>query len=424
MIVALFGHHHSKSYQSSSCVSSSIAKIRRLISRRSFIQNFVCAHYFISSVGCLPIGTLTTNPTDIFFRSSFCHSISRNMATYHRDGWTKFTDLPTEIVRQYVPPLTSSSYKGSSGRVGILGGSERYTGAPYYAAMASLKAGSDLAFVFCAKEAAIPIKCYSPELMVSPVYSAEEFEKAYNEHHSNVQQSALVLVDSMVNQVCSMLDRMHVFIVGPGLGRHPLVLRATAEIIQRAMSIDLPLVIDADALFLLTQEPYKDILKAPTTNPNRIVVLTPNAVELKRLQDAVVNCSSEDERRRIEESYRGVICVEKGQYDRIFFFSSLFHGDNVSTTKSAMMVCQEEGGWKRSGGLGDILSGVTGTFLAWKKLVSASGTEELLPCWSACCIAKLATQAAFQKKRRAMTAPDVLEEIGPVIDQLLSSHFD
>ena len=288
--------------------------------------------------------------------------------------------------------------------------------------MASLKAGSDLAFVFCAKEAAIPIKCYSPELMVSSVYSAEEFEKAYE--HPNVPQSAQILVDSMVNQVGSMLDRMHVFIVGPGLGRHPLVLRATAEIIRRAMSIDLPLVIDADALFLLTQEPYKDLLKAPTINPNRIVVLTPNAVELKRLQDAVVNCTSDDEKRRIEESYRGVICVEKGQNDRIFFFSSLFDGDNDYTNNLTMMVCQEEGGQKRSGGLGDILSGVTGTFLAWKKLVSTSGTEELLPCWSACCVAKLATQAAFKKKRRAMTAPDVLEEIGPVIDKLLSPHFD
>jgi NAD(P)H-hydrate repair Nnr-like enzyme with NAD(P)H-hydrate dehydratase domain len=32
--------------------------------------------------------------------------------------------------------------------------------------------GADLAFVFCAEEAAIPIKSYSPELMVAPVYSS------------------------------------------------------------------------------------------------------------------------------------------------------------------------------------------------------------------------------------------------------------
>jgi len=32
--------------------------------------------------------------------------------------------------------------------------------------------------VFCAEEASIPIKCYSPELMVAPVYNAKEFDNA------------------------------------------------------------------------------------------------------------------------------------------------------------------------------------------------------------------------------------------------------
>jgi ATP-dependent NAD(P)H-hydrate dehydratase len=53
--------------------------------------------------------------------------------------------------------------------------------------MASLKAGADLAFVFCAQEAAVPIKCYSPELMVAPVYSATEFDRLVQ---NNQQTSA------------------------------------------------------------------------------------------------------------------------------------------------------------------------------------------------------------------------------------------
>ena len=36
--------------------------------------------------------------------------------------------------------------------------------------------GGDLAYVFCAKEAAIPIKSYSPEIMVTPFYSFESVE--------------------------------------------------------------------------------------------------------------------------------------------------------------------------------------------------------------------------------------------------------
>ena len=73
-------------------------------------------------------------------------------------------------------PLTQHSHKGSSGRIGVLGGCAQYTGAPYYAAMSSLKTGADLAYVFCAEEASVPIKCYSPELLVSPVYQAKKFD--------------------------------------------------------------------------------------------------------------------------------------------------------------------------------------------------------------------------------------------------------
>lgn len=86
-------------------------------------------------------------------------------------------DHQQHAMTRCVLPLSGDSHKGSSGRVGVLGGSARYTGAPYYAAMAALKAGSDLAFVFCAQEASLPIKCYSPELMVAPVYSATDFDR-------------------------------------------------------------------------------------------------------------------------------------------------------------------------------------------------------------------------------------------------------
>lgn len=48
----------------------------------------------------------------------------------------------------------------------MFGGSEDYTGAPYFASMSALRTGADLAFVFTAEEAAPALKAYSPELMV------------------------------------------------------------------------------------------------------------------------------------------------------------------------------------------------------------------------------------------------------------------
>ena len=82
----------------------------------------------------------------------------------------------SKFATRLFPPLTAAAHKGSHGRVAILGGSEKYAGAPYYAAQSALHCGVDLATVFTAKEAAVPIKCYSPELMVQSVYSIEELD--------------------------------------------------------------------------------------------------------------------------------------------------------------------------------------------------------------------------------------------------------
>ena len=48
----------------------------------------------------------------------------------------------------YVPGLTPDKHKGQCGRVAIVGGSDVYVGAPYYAGVAALKAGADLLCVY------------------------------------------------------------------------------------------------------------------------------------------------------------------------------------------------------------------------------------------------------------------------------------
>eukprot|EP00536_Pseudo-nitzschia_multiseries_P000936 jgi/Psemu1/250067/estExt_Genewise1Plus.C_110199 len=305
--------------------------------------------------------------------------------------WFEDTQRRLSALERCIVPLSASSYKGSSGRVGVLGGSARYTGAPYYAAMASLKCGADLAFCFCAEEAAIPLKSYSPELMVAPVYKAAEFDKA-----------ARQLVEQMVEEVCGIMNKMHVLVIGPGLGRCPLVLEATARIIQRAQSqYRLPLVIDADGLFLLTLPNYRDTLLSDESP----VILTPNAMELKRLSASGHGTESLPENCWI---------IEKGAVDSIRPASSI--------SQTPIMICREQGGLKRSGGIGDVLAGTCGTLVAWNTILSSrdkASPEDLpLACWTACSFVKRATKRAFDKHRRSMTAPDILDELGPVIDEM------
>ena len=159
--------------------------------RRLLIRNSRFSLPLISAV-------LTTTPrTSAFFAAShlFGKSVSfssaQKPARYYSTSqnnhgtdsistsmdFQTWSDGKAVAIPNCVMPLTFDSHKGSSGRVGVLGGSAQYTGAPYYAGMASLKAGADLAYVFCAQEACLPIKSYSPELMVAPVYSTQAFDE-------------------------------------------------------------------------------------------------------------------------------------------------------------------------------------------------------------------------------------------------------
>ncbi|ETW05499.1 YjeF family domain-containing protein [Aphanomyces invadans] len=156
---------------------------------------------------------------------------------------------PSELI----PPLTCEAYKGQHGKVGIVGGCAEYTGAPYYAGMAALKTGVDLCHIFCTPEAGIPIKCYSPELIVHPYLGM-----------------------STNDRILAVLPRLDALILGPGLGRDPNVLNATKSILTAATELRLPLVLDGDALYLLATD--VTLLRNYSN-----AILTPNAMEYGRL---------------------------------------------------------------------------------------------------------------------------------------------
>ncbi|XP_024434599.2 ATP-dependent (S)-NAD(P)H-hydrate dehydratase isoform X5 [Desmodus rotundus] len=114
----------------------------------------------------------------------------------------KDMDNTFQLVRNIIPPLTTKKHKGQDGRIGVVGGCQEYTGAPYFAAISALKVGADLSHVFCTREAAPVIKSYSPELIVHPVLDSPD----------------------AVHEVEKWLPRLHALVVGPGLGRDDALL--------------------------------------------------------------------------------------------------------------------------------------------------------------------------------------------------------
>lgn len=152
-------------------------------------------------------------------------------------------------VKSIVPRLTNSMHKGECGRIAVFGGCVLYTGAPYFAAISALKAGADLVHVFCEKAAGGVIKGYSPELIVHPVLGIVTREL--------YRITVRIISDTEygIEEIDQWLPRLHVVVLGPGLGRNQSMLGRISIIMERARARNIPMVVDADGLWHLATNP-------------------------------------------------------------------------------------------------------------------------------------------------------------------------
>ncbi|KIV90240.1 YjeF family domain-containing protein [Exophiala mesophila] len=304
-------------------------------------------------------------------------------------------------VRQIVPPMLEKFHKGQLGRVAVIGGSADYTGAPYFSAMASARLGCDLSYVFCEPSAAPTIKSYSPNLMVSPILrSTASISPAQKDKDASGEELAKPILD--------MLPRLHVLVIGPGLGRDTVTQKQVKAVIQAARKHDppVPMVLDADALWLVQTDP--DIIKG-----HKECILTPNVVEFGRLAKAVgldhQNSDPEKACQELSKILGGVCIIQKGAVDYI--------SQGTQTTISDF-----QGGLKRAGGQGDTLTGSLGTFLAWRQIYheglwdiegdKLSREETLLvAAFGGSAITRECSRRAFEKRQRSLQASDLTEEV-------------
>ena len=305
-------------------------------------------------------------------------------------------------MRALAPLLNGSGHKGGGGRIGLVGGSKEYTGAPFYAGMASLRAGAELVYLMTAAEAAGPIKAYSPELMVTPVYSHRRIA-------SDEEAEAGAERTELTARIVALLPRLHALVVGPGLGRDAAVLDGVGAAIAAARERGLPIVLDADGLWLVA-------LRPELVAGYRWAVLTPNAREYARLAKTVVGDAAAPVA-ALCAALGGVTIVHKGAADVV--------SNGVVTRR-----CEHPGAPRRCGGLGDLLAGSIGAFAAWAKQAEASGRmlggagALVFACEAACLLLRSAAAAAYCERKRSMTAPDVLDAIGACFDELCPAPLE
>lgn len=212
-------------------------------------------------------------------------------------------------------------------------------------------------------------------------------------------------VDSVFKEVLGMLSRIHVLVIGPGLGRDETMQETCARVIQEARKQGIPFVLDADGLLLAQNRPelvhgYKEC------------ILTPNVVEFGRLAKArgvdIHKGDPETLCAQLARAFGGVTIIQKGAKDYIS------NGDYT-------YVSDGEGGLKRSGGQGDTLTGSLGTLLAWRKAYldriwdhenDLSPTELLaLAAYGGSAVTRECSRLAFKEKGRSMQAGDLTEHV-------------
>ena len=219
----------------------------------------------------------------------------------------------------------ADGHKGDAGYLAIIGGEPGMAGAAVLAARAAIRAGAGIVRVVSAPE--------NREIVQTGVPEA-------------------VFVDwSASDSVQSALNWAGAVAVGPGLGTGP----GRAELVRRALEVgSVPLVLDADALNVLSMEVAEAGGRPGPLAPRRSVLLTPHPGEMARLLGtsvAEVRGDAPAAARRLAEATRATVLL-KGAPTWV----ARPGGELRATTLVSPAFA--------SGGMGDVLTGVCGACLA------------------------------------------------------------
>lgn len=225
-------------------------------------------------------------------------------------------------------PRKGYTHKGTFGHVLILAGSRGKSGAGILSALGALRGGAGLVTLASTLTLQKVYATILPEILTAGLEEEASGEISFKS----------------VEDFLKLCEKKGVLVVGPGLGLSEGVRDFLIEVLKR---INLPLVIDADALTLLSETP--EILK----NYRGVKVLTPHPGEAQRFLKI---STKEILSRRLKATEELVkltdsIVVLKGPH-------SIIMAPDGRTGISSI----DEPGLSQ-GGMGDILSGLIGAFL-------------------------------------------------------------
>lgn len=251
--------------------------------------------------------------------------------------------IDASILRQ-LPPRSPVAHKGDAGRVLVVGGDNGFGGAVLMSSEAAARAGAGTVSLITRQAHVVPVLARCPEVMVHAVegWQDEGAERA----------------DALLQQASSI-------VLGPGLGRSEWSHSVLHNVLTRAVSRHVPMVLDADALNLLAAEETDWEELAPAEVRAKWII-TPHPGEAARL----LGCNTLDIGRdrlsaaRALQQRTGCAVILKGA-GSVLALPGL----------PVLEICLEGNAAMASGGMGDVLAGICGALLAQPGLDAAAAAR-------------------------------------------------
>jgi len=250
------------------------------------------------------------------------------------------TNRPTPITRKqvaaYLKPRPKDSHKGLFGTVSVIGGDDGMIGAAILAGRAALKMGAGGVHIGLLADKMPLVDMRMPELMLHPASAALKRIPLPN---------PLPQAGEGANEKIN--SHPSVVVLGCGLGQSPVA----QKIVYDALLLDVPLVLDADALNIIADRPD---LRGMLHTRKAATVVTPHPGEAARL----LGCDTEDVQK---DRTRTALSLVKRLSASVVLKGA---GSLIATREGKLYLNQTGNPGMSAAGMGDVLSGMIAAFIA------------------------------------------------------------
>lgn len=278
---------------------------------------------------------------------------------------TDYFVIDESLIKTIFKPREDFSHKGTFGKSVLVGGSYGKMGAILMSTLAALRAGSGLTFTIAPECGYMILQSQAPEAMF--ISSGENY------------------IDEIE------IQERAVYGIGPGLGKQVQTQKALIDFLKSHKS---PVVLDADALNILSENQYLDLIPKHS-------VITPHPLEFERLFGKTENSFE-----RIE------LAKHKAEELQIFIVLKDHHTAVITPEKQVYYNITGNSGMAK-GGSGDVLTGILTSLIAQEYEIEKACVFGV---WLH---GKAGDFAAEKLSKESMLPTDLISEIGNVFKFLL-----